>query len=44
MSSKADQNIELSENDQISGKGHLLDKENQSEILISNKKNGNSYY
>jgi len=38
MSSKADQNIELSENDQISGKGHLLDKENQSEILISNKK------
>lgn len=41
MSSKRDQNIELSENDQINEKGHLLDKENssnQSEILILNKK------
>jgi len=38
MNSKRDQNIEMSENDQISGTGHLLDKENQSEILISKKK------
>ena len=38
MNSKRDQNIEMSENDQISGTGHLLDKENQSEIHISKKK------